>query len=49
MFYGLIDGWDADLAWLAAHGWDAVIGEDDPAFQAAVPVDMSRRFYTSLG
>ena len=36
MFYGKVDGWQADLAWVADHGWDAVIGEDDPAFHAAV-------------
>ncbi|MHB9023904.1 MAG: hypothetical protein ACYC7E_06960 [Armatimonadota bacterium] len=36
MFYGPVDGLDADLDWLKAHGWDAVIGGDDPAFQQAV-------------
>jgi hypothetical protein len=34
-FYGEVEGLDSDLAWLAAHGWDAVISGDDPAFQAA--------------
>ncbi len=31
MFYmGARDAWDADLAWLAARGWNAVIGVGEP-------------------
>jgi len=36
MFYGTVDGVDADLDWLATQGWNTVIGGDDPALQEAV-------------
>ena len=32
MFYAKVESLEADLQWLAAHGFDAVTGGDDPEF-----------------
>ena len=38
MFYAKVESLEADLQWLAAHGFDAVTGGDDPEFH-----EMARR------